>query len=130
MMSKRIIDDETLSKRYPTTKGLLRIIQKDNSENFKDETEAYHVETYNKQYLLSTLLYLDNIGLIKIHKNKKKTNAFIIVKNVESLQLVSNFLQELRNNSTDEFLTSWMLAIVDKKAENLQSATSIPRAKL
>ena len=130
MMSKRIIDDETLLKRYPTTKGLLRIIQKDNLENFKDETEAYHVETYNKQYLLSTLLYLDNIGLIKIHKNKKKTKAFIIVKNVESLQLVSDFLQELRHNSTDEFLTSWMLAIVDKEAESLQSATSIPRAKL
>lgn len=112
---QQLINDSLMLKDYPTTKSLLRIIQKDNMKNFENESSQYRIETYNKQYLLSFLFYLNNLRLIKIFKNKSKTKAYVIIKNSRDLKFILGFLQRLIiRNEIDDSSVNYMIDIVDK----------------
>lgn len=112
---KQLINDSLMLKDFPTTKSLLRIIQRDNAKHFESESSLYQIETYNKQYLLSFLFYLNNLKLIKIFKNKSKTKAYVIIKNSKDLNVILKFLQQLiLKDTVDEVLLSYMIDIVDK----------------
>lgn len=115
---QQLINDSLMLKDYPTTKSLLKIIQKDNMKYFENENSHYHIETYNKQYLLSFLFYLNNLKLIKIFKNKSKTKAYVIVRNSKDLKFTLGFLQRLLiQNEIDDISVNYMIDIVDKNLE-------------
>lgn len=116
---QQLINDSLMLKDYPTTKSLLKFIQKKNSENFENESPSYHIETYNKQYLLSFLFYLNNLRLIKIFKNKSKTKAYVIIKNSKDLLFISQFLKEFENCKTDDISLNYMIDIVDKNLDRV-----------
>lgn len=112
---QQLINDSLMLKDYPTTKSLLRIIQKDNVKNFQSESVDYRIETYNKQYLLSFLFYLNNLKLIKIFKNKSKTKAYVIIINPQDLKFILKFLERLiMENETSDISINYMIDIVDK----------------
>lgn len=112
---QQLINDSLMLKDYPTTKSLLRIIQKDNMKNFNSETIDYHIETYNKQYLLSFLFYLNNLKLIKIFKNKSKTKAYVIIRNTKDLKFILKFFDKLiLKSEMDDVSINYMIDIVDK----------------
>lgn len=112
---QQLINDSLMLQDYPTTKSLLRIIQRDNVKNFQNESLEYHIETYNKQYLLSFLFYLNNLKLIKIFKNKSKTKAYVIIKNSKDLKFILRFLERLIVKSEiDNVSINYMIDIVDK----------------
>lgn len=112
---QQLINDSLMLKDYPTTKSLLRIIQKDNMKNFQRESKDYRIETYNKQYLLSFLFYLNNLKLIKIFKNKSKTKAYVIIQNSKDLKFTLRFMERLLIQSeTDDISINYMIDIVDK----------------
>lgn len=115
---QQLINDSLMLKDYPTTKSLLRIIQKDNVKNFQSESIDYRIETYNKQYLLSFLFYLNNLKLIKIFKNKSKTKAYVIIRNSKDLKFTLRFLEKLIiENETDDMSINYMIDIVDKNPD-------------
>lgn len=115
---QQLINDSLMLKDYPTTKSLLKIIQKDNVKNFHKESGEYRVETYNKQYLLSFLFYLNNLKLIKIFKNKSKTKAYVIIANSRDLKFTLRFLQNfIVENKTDDISINYMIDIVDKNPD-------------
>lgn len=115
---QQLINDSLMLKDYPTTKSLLKIIQKDNMKMFETGSLLYHIETYNKQYLLSFLFYLNNLKLIKIFKNKSKTKAYVIIRNARDLKFILNFLQKLIvENQIDNISLNYMIDIVDKNFE-------------
>lgn len=115
---QQLINDSLMLKDYPTTKSLLKIIQKDNVKNFHRECREYRVETYNKQYLLSFLFYLNNLRLIKIFKNKSKTKAYVIIVNSRDLKFSLRFIQNLiLKNETDDTSINYMIDIVDKNPD-------------
>lgn len=111
---QQLINDSLMQKDFPTTKSILGIIQKDNFENFKSESPEYLIETYNKQYLLSFLFYLDNLELIKIFKNKSKTKAYVILKNRNDIQFLMRFLQRFEKGKIDDTSINYMIDVVDK----------------
>lgn len=111
---EQLMKDNLLLKLYPTTKSLLKLIQKDNLKNFENDSAAYHIEMYNKQYLLSFLFYLNNLQLIKVFKNKSKTRAYVAVKNSKDLHFISSFLQNFSRHKADEVSINYMIDIVDK----------------
>lgn len=118
LTEQQLIDDLLLLKEYPTTKTLLKVIQKDNMKNFKNESSNYRIETYNKQYLLSFLFYLNNLKLIKIFKNKAKTKAYVIIRNPKDLQFCTKFLSRLmERKETHDWDVAYMIDIVDKNFE-------------
>ena len=118
LTSTHLIDDLVLLNEYTTTKSLLKLIQKDNAKNFKDESGSYRIETYNKQYLFSYLLYINNLKLIKIFKNKAKTKAYVIVSNPRDLQFCARFLcKVMERQETYECDVAYMIDIVDKNFE-------------
>lgn len=115
---QQLISDSLMLKDYPTTKSLLKIIQKDNMRMFEAGNLLYHIETYNKQYLLSFLFYLNNLKLIKIFKNKSKTKAYVIIRNSRDLKFIVGFLQRLIIRSEiDNISLNYMIDIVDKNFE-------------
>lgn len=115
---QQLINDSLMLNDYPTTKSLLRIVQKDNFKYFENENSHYHIETYNKQYLLSFLFYLSNLKLIKIFKNKAKTKAYVVIRNGKDLKFLNTFLQKLIvNNTVDDVTLNYMIDIVDKNFE-------------
>lgn len=125
---QQLINDSLMLKDYPTTKSLLRIIQKDNLKYFENENSHYHIETYNKQYLLSFLFYLNNLKLIKIFKNKSKTKAYVIIRNSKDLKFILNFLQRLiLRNEIDDISVNYMIDIVDK---NFDRDANVYKSKL
>ncbi|WPK23524.1 hypothetical protein PUMCH_000765 [Australozyma saopauloensis] len=125
LTEQQLIDDSVLLKEYPTTKSLLKTIQKDNSKNFKNESSSYRIETYNKQYLLSFLFYLNNLKLIKIFKNKAKTKAYVIIRKPKDLQFTLKFFSELLDRKEiSDFDVAYMIDIVDKNFERSQQITS------
>lgn len=116
---QQLINDDLMSKDYPTTKTLLRIIT-------AQRAKLDHIELTNKQYLLSCLFYLNNLKLIKIFKNKSKTKAFVIIKNARDLRIMLNFLQQMLEGKTrplpsknDEIMVNYMIDIVDKNDERV-----------
>ncbi|OBA20548.1 acyltransferase-domain-containing protein [Metschnikowia bicuspidata var. bicuspidata NRRL YB-4993] len=121
---QQLIDDASLLKDYPTTKSLLKIIQKDNLKNFENDSASYHVETYNKQYLLSFLFYLNNLKIIKILKNKSKTKAYVMIKNPSDLYFISGFMNGLKANKSDDSSINYMIDIVDKNFDRIFPGTT------
>ncbi|PVH16933.1 uncharacterized protein CXQ87_004491 [Candidozyma duobushaemuli] len=115
---QQLISDNLMSKDYPTTKSLLKIIQKENMRMFERGNSHFHIETYNKQYLLSFLFYLNNLKLIKIFKNKSKTKAYVIIRNSRDLKFILSFLQRfIMRNEVDNISLNYMIDIVDKNFE-------------
>lgn len=115
---QQLVNDNLMLKDYPTTKSLLKIIQKDNMKMFENESSKYHIETYNKQYLLSFLFYLNHLNLIKIFKNKSKTKAYVIIKNSKDLKFIVSFLQKLIiRNEIEDTSINYMIDIVDKNTD-------------
>lgn len=120
---QQLIDDLVLLKDFPTTKSLLKVMQKDNSKNFKNESSNYRIETYNKQYLLSFLFYLNNLKLIKIFKNKAKTKAYVIVRNPKDLSFCLKFFSNImEGKETHDWDIAYMIDIVDKNYERHSQA--------
>lgn len=112
---QQLISDNLMLKDYPTTKSLLKIIQKENVKMFEKGNLHFHIETYNKQYLLSFLFYLNNLKLIKIFKNKSKTKAYVIIRNLRDLKFILSFLQRfIMRNEVDNRSLNYMIDIVDK----------------
>lgn len=108
----QLINDLLMSKDYPTTKMLLRIIQ----TKEKDKP----IESTNKQYLLSCLFYLNNLKLIKIFKNKSKTKAFVIIENQKDLHFILDFLTRLvgtKEGGVDDVRVNYMIDIIDKNQD-------------
>ncbi|EGW32850.1 uncharacterized protein SPAPADRAFT_136622 [Spathaspora passalidarum NRRL Y-27907] len=109
---KLILDDNDL--KYPDTKGLLKYIIK------KSRGKVASVESFNKQYLLSDLFYLDNLKLIRIFKNKAKTKAFVQISNMRDLKILNEFLHQIIGKSkdhyliTDELNVNYIIDITDK----------------
>lgn len=125
---QQLISDNLMLKDYPTTKSLLKIIQKENMKMFERGHLHFHIETYNKQYLLSFLFYLDNLKLIKIFKNKSKTKAYVIIRNLRDLKFILSFLQRfIMRNEVDDISLNYMIDIVDK---NFERDANEYRAKL
>lgn len=115
---QQLISDNLMLKDYPTTKSLLKIIQKENMRMFERGNLHFHIETYNKQYLLSFLFYLNNLKLIKIFKNKSKTKAYVIIRNLRDLKFILSFLQRfIMRNEVDNISLNYMIDIVDKNFE-------------
>lgn len=115
---QQLIDDLVLLKRFPTTKSFLKAIQKDNTKNFENESSSYRIETYNKQYLLSFLFYLNNLKLIKIFKNKAKTKAYVIVQNQKDILFCTKFCTKvISNKEVNDWDIAYMIDIVDKNFE-------------
>lgn len=116
---EQLINDDLISKDFPTTKSLLRIIQ---SSKFQQK----HIESTNKQYLLSCLFYLDNLQLIRIFKNKAKTRAFVVTQKQKDLRFILRLLDSLLNNPTEEILNDtnllYMTDIIDKTFERTLKA--------
>lgn len=116
---EQLINDDLISKDFPTTKSLLRIIQ---SSKFQQK----HMESINKQYLLSCLFYLDNLQLIRIFKNKAKTRAFVVTQRLKDLRFILRLLDSLLNNPTEEVLNDtnlfYMTDIIDKTFERTLKA--------
>lgn len=113
---QQLINDSLMLNDYPTTKNLLRIIQ---SEGLKQSDEnngrLYHIETYNKQYLLSFLFYLNNLRLIRVFKNKSRTKAYVLIRNPRDLNVLRVFLQSLAlDKKIDDLTLNYMIDIVDK----------------
>lgn len=125
---QQLINDSLMLKDYPTTKTLLKIIQRDNLKNFESESAAYHIETHNKQYLLSFLFYLNNLKLIKIFKNKSKTKAYVIIKNSKDIQFLADFLHDLKVGRIDDISVNYMIDIVDKSFERSLPANTLRQA--
>lgn len=120
---QQLIDDLVLLKDFPTTKSLLKNMQKDNLKNFKNESSSYRIETYNKQYLLSFLFYLNNLRLIKIFKNKAKTKAYVIVQNPKDLLFCLKFFSKIIDKKeTHDWDIAYMIDIVDKNYERNSQA--------
>lgn len=108
----QLINDLLMSKDYPTTKMLLKIIQ----TKEKDKP----IESTNKQYLLSCLFYLNNLQLIKIFKNKSKTKAFVIIENQKDLHFILDFLTRLvgtKEGGVDNVSVNYMIDIIDKNPD-------------
>lgn len=125
---QQLISDNLMLKDYPTTKSLLKIIQKENMKMFEKGNLHFHIETYNKQYLLSFLFYLNNLKLIKIFKNKSKTKAYVIIRNLRDLKFILNFLQRfIMKSEVDNISLNYMIDIVDK---NFERDANEYRAKL
>lgn len=125
---QQLISDDLMLKDYPTTKSLLKIIQKENMRMFEKGNLHFHIETYNKQYLLSFLFYLNNLKLIKIFKNKSKTKAYVIIRNLRDLKFILSFLQRfIMRNEVDNISLNYMIDIVDK---NFDRDANEHRAKL
>lgn len=125
---QQLISDDLMLKDYPTTKSLLKIIQKENMRMFEKGNLHFHIETYNKQYLLSFLFYLNNLKLIKIFKNKSKTKAYVIIRNLRDLKFILSFLQRfIMRNEVDNISLNYMIDIVDK---NFERDANEHRAKL
>lgn len=116
---QQLINDSLMQNDYPTTKNLLRIIQEEGMEKSDERNgRLYHVETYNKQYLLSFLFYLNNLKLIKIFKNKSRTKAYVLIKSPRDLDLLQAFLQALAlGNDVDDLTLDYVIDIVDKSWE-------------
>lgn len=123
---KQMINDDLMSKDYPTTKTLLKLIA-------SNKDKYNHVEAINKQYLLSCLFYYNNLKLIKIFKNKSKTKAFVIIKNGRDLKVLLNFLEGLlegkslqsSDHKVDDILINYMIDIIDKNDER-ELVSSVP----
>lgn len=113
---QQLINDSLMLDDYPTTKKLLRIIQSEGAKQSKEtKGKLYNIETYNKQYLLSFLFYLNNLRLIKIFKNKSRTKAYVIIKNSRDLNALQAFLQGLASKKKiDDVSLNYMIDIVDK----------------
>ncbi|QFZ25445.1 putative glycerol-3-phosphate acyltransferase [Clavispora lusitaniae] len=126
---QQLINDSLMSRDYPTTKTLLRIIQTEGlKKSVQERGNLYQIETYNKQYLLSFLFYLNNLRLIKIFKNKSRTKAYVIIINSRDLTFVLRFLQKLINeNEIDDITLNYMIDIVDKTFDR---DLEVPKAKL
>lgn len=122
---EQLIDDKLLLEWYLTIKSLLKIIQKDNRQNFENESSSYRIETYNKQYLLSFLFYLNNLKLIKIYKNKAKTQAYVIIQNPKDLQFAQKFLTFVLDKSDfHDWDVAYMIDIVDKRFSRNNTPTN------
>lgn len=126
---QQLINDSLMLRDYPTTKTLLRIIQTEGlKKSVQERGNLYQIETYNKQYLLSFLFYLNNLRLIKIFKNKSRTKAYVIIINSRDLTFVLRFLQKLINeNEIDDITLNYMIDIVDKTFDR---DLEVPKAKL
>lgn len=117
---KLLIDDTGID--YPHTKTLLKTIQ-DKQKLSKEITT--HIESTNKQYLLSCLYYLNHLQLIDIVKNKRRTKAFVLITNGKDLLFVYKFLVSLIKSSNNEgngnFINdttvAYMIDIIDKNFE-------------
>jgi len=116
---EQLINDDLISKDFPTTKSLLRIIQ-------SSKLQQKHIESINKQYLLSCIFYLDNLRLIRIFKNKAKTRAFVVTQRPKDLKFILHLLDSLLNNPSDEVLNDtnllYMTDIIDKTFERTLKA--------
>lgn len=104
-----LIDDKGID--FPHTKSLLKLIQ-----SKQKSKKLVHIESTNKQYLLSCLYYLNNLQLIDIIKNKARTKAYVVITNGKDLLFVYKFLRGLLNG--DDTITNisvgYMIDIIDK----------------
>lgn len=110
-----ILNDEDLPKYFPTTKALLKSIQ-------STKGDSYHLESMNKQYLLSCLYYLDNLRLIKIFKNKARTLAYVTMKNPKDLTFISLFLNSLigeNQNFLNHDNLAYVIDIINKNFDRI-----------
>lgn len=109
-----LFDEKAIAAVYPTTKSLLKIIQKSNNV-------LWPLESVNKQYLLSVLFYLDHINLLRIVKNKTNSFAYVTIENRRDLLHLYDFLYALVHSSTasyvDDIHIEYIIDIVDKTAE-------------
>ncbi|RLV90643.1 Glycerol-3-phosphate acyltransferase [Spathaspora sp. JA1] len=109
---KLILDDNDL--KYPDTKGLLKYIIE------KSRGSTASLESFNKQYLVSDLYYLNNLQVIGIFKNKAKTKAFVQITNIRDLKILNEFLHQIIGKSknhnliTDELNVNYIIDIIDK----------------
>lgn len=121
LTEQQLINDDLISKDYPTTKTLLKRI-------LQSKSDQRHIEATNKQYLLSCLFYLYNLRLIKIFKNKSRTKAYVLIQNARDLQFTLKFMNSFinldRNFLCDESI-SYMTDIIDKNFDR-----SLNEAKL
>lgn len=115
-------DDE----EYPHTKLVLRAIQRGGASGGAaggasgNASGVTHIESTNKQYLLLCLYYLNNLQLIDIVKNKRRTKAYVVVTNDRDLAFVHRFLEALLGGNargvTDSSV-AYMIDIIDKNFE-------------
>ncbi|CAH2355268.1 hypothetical protein CLIB1423_23S01596 [[Candida] railenensis] len=118
---KLAIDDTGID--YPHTKSLFKAIQSN-----QDSKSLNHIESTNKQYLMSCLYYINNLQLIEIIKNKRRTKAFVLISNGKDLHFIYTFLNTLLrcstqlgagddNDTINEISVGYMIDIIDKNFE-------------
>lgn len=114
LTDNNLFDEKAIAAVYPTTKSLLKIIQKSNNA-------LWPLESVNKQYLLSVLFYLDHINLLRIVKNKTNSLAYVTIENRRDLLHLYDFLCALVHGSNtsyvDDVHIEYIIDIVDKTAE-------------
>lgn len=114
--TKKLIPIDQDELKYPTTKTLLKFTIK----NSQDQP----IESFNKQYLLSDLYYLNHLKLIKIFKNNAKTKAFVKIINYKDLNILNEFLQQIVDNklSVDgDVKISYLADIINKNFSRLEN---------
>lgn len=109
--TKKLMPMEEDELKYVTTKTLLKYTIK----NSQDQS----IESFNKQYLLSDLYYLNHLQLVKIFKNKAKTKAFVKILDNKDLNILRDFLQQVVDKNLvleNDTKLSYLSDIINKNA--------------
>lgn len=109
--TKKLIPIDKEELVYPTTKTLLKHVIK----NSQDKS----VESFNKQYLVSDLYYLNHLNLVKIFKNKAKTKAFVKILQQKDLNVLNDFLEHMvrQDYVAEDTRVSYLADIINKNSD-------------
>lgn len=114
--TKKLLPIDNNELKYPTTKTLLKFTI--------SNSQAESVESFNKQYLLSDLYYLNHLKLIQIFKNQAKTKAFVKVLNLKDLNVLKTFLTKIVDNDLkieNKIKLNYVADIINKNFDRLEA---------
>jgi hypothetical protein len=108
--TKKLIPIDKEELVYPTTKTLLKHVIK----NSQDKS----IESFNKQYLVSDLYYLNHLELVQIFKNKAKTKAFVKILQQKDLNVLNDFLKHMvrKDYVAEDIHVNYLADIINKNS--------------
>lgn len=122
--NNRVIDRETSLDSCPTTTEIIGHIQRTARRDLHiSKGDKKYIEPIYKQYLLSSMFYMDTLGLIRLFKNKPSKKVFVRLLHEPQVRILHSFFCSLMLTGHDSVLdTETLQRVLDIVNQHSASA--------